>query len=121
MSLLKLEKTISSTYWQNNLHKGKSTSKQSNIISFCHKCVGGKNEHSTTRLLSREQAADYCGVAPETFDSYRRQGILPAPLSGTKRWDRRLIDEYLDRRSGISKSSEISPLDTWRATRHDQG
>ncbi len=73
------------------------------------------------RLLSREQAAIYCGVAPETFDSYRRRGILPDPVAGTKRWDRKLIDEFLDRQSGITEGAALSPLDAWRASRHDQG
>ena len=73
------------------------------------------------RLLSRDQAAAYCGIAPETFDSYRRRGILPDPLPGTKRWDRKLIDEFLDRQSGVTKAAALSPLDAWRASRHDQG
>lgn len=77
-------------------------------------------EFPSPRLLTREEASAYCGVAPETFDNYRRQGILPEPLSGTKRWDRKLIDEYLDRNSGITKSSDVTPLDAWRAKRHDQ-
>ena len=69
------------------------------------------------RLLSRDQAAAYCGVAPETFDSYRRRGILPDPLPGTKRWDRKLINEFLDRQGGVTKGAAVSPLDAWRATR----
>lgn len=30
----------------------------------------------TPRLLSRQQAAAYCSVSPETFDDYRRRGMV---------------------------------------------
>ena len=71
----------------------------------------------TPRLLSRQQAAGYCGVALETFDDYRRRGIVPDPINGTQRWDRKLIDQWLDKASGIT-SSTTSPLDEWRTKRH---
>ncbi len=71
----------------------------------------------TPRLLSRQQAAAYCGLSPETFDDYRRRGIVPGPISGTNRWDRKLIDIWLDKASGIDASTETS-LDEWRAKRH---
>ncbi len=71
----------------------------------------------TPRLLSRQQAAAYCGVSPETFDDYRRRGIVPGPISGTNRWDRKLIDIWLDKASGIA-STTASSLDTWRARRN---
>ncbi len=69
------------------------------------------------RLLSRKQAAAYCGASPETFDDYRRRGIVPGPISGTNRWDRKLIDMWLDKASGIEASTETS-LDEWRAKRN---
>ena len=71
----------------------------------------------TPRLLSRQQAAAYCGVSPETFDDYRRRGIVPGPISGTSRWDRKLIDMWLDKASGIAPKTNSS-LDEWRAKRH---
>ncbi len=71
----------------------------------------------TPRLLSRQQAAAYCGVSPETFDDYRRRGIVPGPISGTNRWDRKLIDLWLDKASGIDTNTETS-LDDWRAKRN---
>ncbi len=30
----------------------------------------------TARLLTRQQAAAYCGVTSDTFDDYRRRGIV---------------------------------------------
>ena len=69
------------------------------------------------RLLTRQQAAAYCGVTPDTFDVYRRRGIVPDPIPGTSRWDRKLIDIWLDRASGIA-SETTSSLDEWRTRRH---
>ncbi len=66
------------------------------------------------RLLTRQQAAAYCSISLETFDDYRRRGIVPDPVDGTARWDRKLIDQWLDRASGI-KSEKLDPLDEWRA------
>ena len=71
----------------------------------------------TPRLLSRQQAAAYCGVGLETFDDYRRRGIVPGPISGTNRWDRKLIDMWLDKASGLEANTETS-LDEWRAHRN---
>jgi|SaaInlStandDraft_5_1057022.scaffolds.fasta_scaffold47180_1 hypothetical protein len=68
------------------------------------------------RLLSRQHAATYCGVSLETFDDYRRRGIVPDPVDGTARWDIKLIDQWLDRASGIV-SDMATPLDEWRTQR----
>ena len=70
----------------------------------------------TPRLLTRQQAAAYCSVSLETFDDYRRRGIVPDPINGTARWDRKLIDMWLDKASGIA-SATASPLDEWRSQR----
>ena len=69
------------------------------------------------RLLSRQHAANYCSVSLETFDDYRRRGIVPDPVDGTARWDRKLIDQWLDRASGIA-SETTTPLDEWRAAKN---
>ncbi len=69
------------------------------------------------RLLTKTQAAAYCGVTSSSFDDYRRRGIVPDPISGTNRWDRKLIDQWLDRASGIASTTN-SPLDEWRAGRN---
>ena len=53
------------------------------------------------RLMSRAEAAAYCGVKPDTFDEYRRAGLVPEPLPGTKRWDRKAIDRRFDSLSGL--------------------
>ncbi len=44
----------------------------------------------TPRGLTREQAALYCGCETvEAFDSWVRRGIVPGPIRGTHRWDRK--------------------------------
>ena len=53
------------------------------------------------RCLTREQAAEYCGLTPEGFSAWQRQGIVPGPIPGTKRWDRKALDAALDRASGL--------------------
>jgi len=71
-------------------------------------------QRQSPRLLTRHEAACYCAIEPETFDDYRRRGILPDPINGTNRWDKKLIDQYLDRASGITTNTNSS-LDDWRA------
>jgi len=68
------------------------------------------------RLLSREQAAEYCGCDTlSAFDDWRRRGIVPEPMPGTSKWDRRLIDRWLDRRSGLVSDASSSAAEEWLA------
>ena len=69
------------------------------------------------RLLTREQAANYCQCRLSTFDSWVRRGILPGPITGTHRWDRKAIDTLLDRASGLQITTTSEALDEWRAKR----
>lgn len=65
------------------------------------------------RGLTREQAAEYCGCeSVEAFDGWRRRGIVPGPIAGTARWDRKAIDRALDRRSGLVDDATPS-IDEW--------
>lgn len=70
------------------------------------------------RLLSKQEASSYCSVSTETFDEYRRKGIVPDPVPGTSRWDIDLINKCLDKVSGIGQNTVPEPtthLDEWRA------
>jgi len=62
------------------------------------------------------QQASHLDINLETFDDYRRRGIVPDPVDGTARWDIKLIDQWLDRASGIV-SDMATPLDEWRTQR----
>jgi hypothetical protein len=70
------------------------------------------------RLLTREQAAAYCGVGTTTFTIWIRRGIIPGPVPETHRWDRKAIDVALDALSRIDDKLEGNALDQWRAKHH---
>jgi len=72
------------------------------------------------RLLERPDAAAYCSLTVDGFSAWVRSGRLPAALPGTKRWDRKAIDEALDRLSGLAGDREsgiAGALDSWRKGR----
>ena len=51
-----------------------------------------KGSASIPRLLTKAQAAAYCGVSTKTYAVWCRSGLMPLYLSGTKRFDRNAID-----------------------------
>jgi hypothetical protein len=53
------------------------------------------------RLLTRKQAAEHCGLTSSGFGTWMRNGWVPRPLPGTRRWDRRALDLAIDVRSGV--------------------
>ncbi len=67
------------------------------------------------RLLTRAQAAAYCGVGTTTFTAWVRRGIIPGSISATRRWDRKAIDAALDALSRIDSKAEGEALDQWKA------
>jgi len=68
------------------------------------------------RVLSRAQAAAYCSCSLASFNDWIRQGIVPGPIPGTNRWDRKAIDAALDCASGLTVSIG-DPFDEWKARR----
>lgn len=70
------------------------------------------------RCLSGQDGARYCGVSIYSFDDWVRRGILPKPIPGTRRWDRKAIDAALDHMSGLTATLTSSPLAEWRARRN---
>ncbi len=68
------------------------------------------------RGLTREDAAAYCGLAPDGFDEWVKRGIVPGPIPGTQRWDRKAIDLALDHASGLESGQEQDDVfERWRA------
>jgi hypothetical protein len=68
------------------------------------------------RGLTRDDAAAYCGLSPEGFDEWVKRGIVPGPIPGTQRWDRKAIDVALDRASGLESPQEKEDaFERWRA------
>jgi hypothetical protein len=56
----------------------------------------------TPRLLSRELAAEYCGVSVGLFDETIGKKVPPIELNTRKLWDVRALDHYLDQQSGLA-------------------
>jgi hypothetical protein len=69
------------------------------------------------RGLTRRDAAAYCGLSSEGFNAWVKRGIVPGPIPGTQRWDRRAIDLALDRASGIVTIVDGAAYDNWRTRR----
>jgi hypothetical protein len=73
---------------------------------------------SAARLLTRGQAAAYCGVGTTTLTTWIEHGIIPGPVPSTHRWDRKAIDVALDILSRIDDKIESNALDQWKAKHH---
>jgi len=69
------------------------------------------------RLLTREQAAAYCGLSVHGFSEWVKSGKLPGPIRGTLRWDRKAIDAAIDQASGLNPSIGTTAYDEWKALR----
>jgi hypothetical protein len=78
----------------------------------------------TPRLMTRSEAAAYCGLSPEAFSQWVGSGRVPHALPGTKRWDRVAIDRAIDRASGIlpadaaAAAAPASAFDEWKAKKN---
>jgi hypothetical protein len=74
-----------------------------------------------SRGMSKEQGAAYAGCETlSTFNDWIRRGIMPGPIPGTHKWDRKAIDAALDRLSGLQPTiaPQLSPYDKWKASQH---
>jgi hypothetical protein len=73
------------------------------------------------RGMSREQAAAYAGCETlSAFNGWVRRGIMPGPIPGTRKWDRKAIDVALDRMSSLDSTirRQRSPYDEWKASQN---
>ena len=59
-------------------------------------------EPPAKRMLSRVEAAAYCGVSPSLLDKMQKDGLIPPPLKVYARnlFDRHKLDAALDALSG---------------------
>lgn len=67
---------------------------------------------TTPRLLTRPEAATYCGVAPSTFSLWVTTGKMPPAVQGTRRWDKAAIDDKLDALRGVA-ANDNDPYTEW--------
>lgn len=68
------------------------------------------------RCITLDEAAEYCGLSPSGFQSWRERGLMPGPIPGTHRWDRRAIDVALDKLSGLANppgAEASAELEEW--------
>lgn len=71
------------------------------------------------RLLTKQEAAERCAVTPSAFDQWRRKGIVPGPIPGTRRYDAKALDMALDKVMGLT-SDEPTKFSEWKRKRADQ-
>ncbi|MEP9355030.1 hypothetical protein ABLE93_15690 [Xanthobacter sp. KR7-65] len=71
------------------------------------------------RCLTLQQAADYCALTRSGFSAWQRQGLVPGPIPGTNRWDRKALDAALDKASGLREAGAMpeDPWDAWERER----
>lgn len=60
------------------------------------------------RLMSKVAAAEYLGITVPTLAKMIADGLLPPPIPGTTKMDRKAIDHALDRASGLSCEKDDS-------------
>jgi hypothetical protein len=77
----------------------------------------------TPRGLSRRAAAEYCGLAPSTFDARVGDGSLPGPVfpGRCRIWDRLALDRALNSLSGLADEPNVAEEAALRAIRHGGG
>lgn len=65
------------------------------------------------RLLSRTEAAQYCGLSPNAFDQYVAQVVPPLEFGRRNLWDIRALDRWLDNQSGLREASGNDRINEW--------
>lgn len=82
--------------------------------------TGAANDNGplAPRLLSKAEAAAYCGFKLTAFSDHVRAGKLPPSLPGLKKWDRKALDQFLDEASGLAKpdaaNDNVDPWAEWK-------
>lgn len=72
------------------------------------------------RLLTVQEAADYCGLSQNGLRDWIRKGRLPSSIPGTSRWDKKAIDRKLDDLSNLTVAeSPDNALDQWLKDRDE--
>jgi len=66
----------------------------------------------TPRLLSRDLAAEYCGVSPAHFAEHVAKEVPAIDIGRRNLWDIRALDRWLDQRSGLGQQV-LKPVDEW--------
>lgn len=71
-----------------------------------------------SRGMTAKEAAAFFGVSSSTFYKAKRDGKIPGPTLPGRRYDRHLLEQVMDRHSGIDRQAPpMTPLDEWRSRR----
>jgi len=65
------------------------------------------------RLISRAEAAAYCGITPTCFSMWVASHKMPPSIPGMRKWDKRAIDAKLDEISGLDANDNEDPYEKW--------
>lgn len=65
------------------------------------------------RLISRKEAAEYCGIGESTFSLWVSTHKMPPAIPGTRKWDKRAIDARLDEISGLTTNEPEDRYEKW--------
>lgn len=71
----------------------------------------------TPRGMKIEDVAAYLSLTPSAVYDWVQRDLIPGPIPGTHRWDKKAIDAALDKRSGIA-ANEPSAFDEWKARKN---
>jgi hypothetical protein len=77
-------------------------------------------EGLTPRLLSRQEAAIYCGMSPTHFDEQIRPAVPPLDFGKHNLWDIKALDRWFDQRSGLAHAGSPLSIEE-RLNNGDQG
>jgi len=71
----------------------------------------------SARLQTKDGICAYLGhISHATYDNWFNRGLVPGPVKGTNRYDRRAHDHSLDCRAGLGGSAKNqSALEAWEA------
>ena len=69
------------------------------------------------RLQTKDGICAYLGhISHATYNNWHNRGLVPGPVKGTSRYDRRAHDHALDCRAGLSGSPQApSALEVWES------
>lgn len=73
------------------------------------------------RLATKQEICAFLGdISPGTYDSWQAKGLVPGPLPGTTRYDRRVHEHYLDRIGGIKDepNNPKTALELWEESQN---
>jgi hypothetical protein len=65
----------------------------------------------TPRLLSRADAAVYCGMSPNHFEQHVGSMVPPVRIGKRNLWDIKVLDRWLDQQSGLGDA--LRPVESW--------